>query len=294
MVGSYHFAVWAYLPRVSIPRLQLAVGAAATIVEELPRDGDRRVFTARAPHESESARASRLVVLHPAPPAGPHAGAMLDRMASIRAVNHPVLAAPLATGTDAGQTWVVEPAPMVATLGARLAAGSLLPVHDTVRLMRDGARALAAMHRRGLYHGALDASGVTFDTAGLRIFGLGRSQGSSAADDLQALGALAQRAMTGEADADAGTRRPRRHAVPEELEKLLAALARTEADRRPLSADDVLLTLDRFPSPEQRSHRTLLDGVVRGGRPPVHRAAAMLLAVAAVVLLLAWLLIKAP
>ena len=116
---------------------------------------------------------------------------MLDRMASIRAVSHPVLAAPLATGAESGQVWVVEPAPMVATLADRLAAGSLLPVHDTVRLLRDGARALSALHRRGLYHGALDASVVTFDTAGLRIFGLGRSQGGSVADDLRALGAMA-------------------------------------------------------------------------------------------------------
>src|SRR5690606_29320036 len=166
------------------------VGPAATIVEELSRDGERRIFAARAPHESPGTRPSRLVVLHPPPPAGPPAGVLLDRMASIRAVSHPVLAAPLATGADEVQAWVVEPAPMVATLADRLAAGSVLPVHDIVRLLRDGARALAALHRRGLHHGALEAHLVTFDTAGLRIFGLGRAHSGSVADDLQALGVI--------------------------------------------------------------------------------------------------------
>jgi hypothetical protein len=281
----------AYLPCVSIPSLQLSVGAAAAIAEELPRDGARRVFAARAPHEAAGVRPSRLVVLHPPPPEGPTPGAMLDRLASIRAVSHPVLAAPLATGHDSGQVWVVEPAPMVATLSERLRAGSLLPVHDTVRLLRDGARALAALHRRGLHHGALDASVVTFDTAGLRVFGLGRARGGSVAEDLRALGELAQQALEGEpAEGHAGRRR---HALPEQLEQLLASLTDEESARRPANADAVLSALDWFPSPEQASHRSLLDGTSRGARPAGHRQAAMLLATCAVALFLVWLVLRA-
>lgn len=291
MPESYHIGILAYLPCVSISRLQLSVGAAATIVEELSGDGVRRLFAALAPHEPAGARPSRLVVLHPAAPDGPAPGAMLDRMASIRAVSHPVLAAPLATGSESGRVWVVEPAPMVATLAERLAAGSLLPVHDTVRLLRDGARALAALHRRGLHHGALDASVVTFDTAGLRIFGLGRTQGGSVSDDLHALGSLAQRALHGEAET--GNGRHRRHAVPEQLEQLLLGMTNEDPGQRPANADTVLTALDWFPSPGQSAHRTLLDGASRGARPAGHRHAAMLLAVAAVVLFLAWLVIRA-
>lgn len=278
---------------MNLSRLQLSVGAAGVIVEELPRDGDRRIFAARAPHESVGARPSRLVVLHPSPPAGPQPGALLDRMASIRAVSHPVLAAPLATGSNESQAWVVEPAPMVATLAARLDSGSLLPMHDTVRLLRDGARALAALHRRGLHHGALDATVVTFDTAGLRVFGLGRRLDGSIAGDLHALGALAQRAMLGDAELGGDSQRYRRHAVPEPLTQLLATLTAEDPAHRPATADAVLTALDWFPAPAQRSHRTLLDGVGRGGRPPGHRQAAMLLAIAAVVLLLAWLFLRA-
>jgi hypothetical protein len=290
---SYHGAIVAYLHGVSVSRLQLSVGAAATIVEEWPRDGDRRMFAARAPHESAALRPSRLLVHHPPPPTGPTPGALLDRMASIRAVSHPVLAAPLATGADEAQAWIVEPAPMVATLADRLAAGSLLPVHDTVRLLRDGARALAALPRRGLHHGALDARVVTFDTAGLRIFGLGRCVGGSVAADLRALGQLAQLAMMGDTEQAAGHRRHRRHAVPEPLAQLLATLVAEDSTRRPLSADAVLTALDWFPSPGVRPHRTLLDGVGRGARPPGHLRGTMLLAAAAVLLFLFWLLVRA-
>lgn len=214
-------------------------------------------------------------------------------MASIRAVSHPVLAAPLATGVDDRQAWVVEPAPMVATLADRLAAGSLLPVHDTVRLLRDGARALSALHRRGLHHGALDAHLVTFDTAGLRIFGLGRSHVGSVSDDLRALGMLGRLAMMGEPRLGAGHARHRHHAVPEQLEQLLDGLTEPDATRRLTSADAVLAALDWFPAAGQASHRTLLDGPSRGARPAGHRRAALILAIAAVALLLAWLLVRA-
>lgn len=274
---------------MTIARLQLTIGAAATIVEELSSDGDHRLFAARAPNESSGVRPSRLVMLHPAPPLGPHPGAMLDRLASIRAINHPVLAAPLATGSCDGQTWVVEPAPAIATLADRLDAGSLLPVQDTVRLLRDGARALSALHRRGLCHGALSVGVLSLDSGGLRLYGLGRRVDGSVAADLHALGLLAQRAMRGEGADGAAARR---HAAPPQLEQLLAALTADDPARRPASADAVLTALDWFPTPEQGRHRTLLDGVGRGGRPPGHRQAAMLLAVTAVLLLLAWLMVR--
>lgn len=273
-------------------QLQLAIGGTATIVAELAPDGPRRVFAARAPHEPAGMRPSRLVVLHPAPPDGPQAGALLDRMASIRAVGHPVLSAPLATGMHDNQAWVVEAAPLGATLADRLAGGVVLPVQETVRLLREAARGLAALHRRGLHHGALDASALAFDTAGLRIHALGRSLEGTVSGDLAAMGCLARDAMMGDNRGAADGRPRRRHAVPPELAQLLDALCSDDPARRPASADAVLTALDWFPAPEQRSHRTLLDNMTRGARPPGQRRAAMWLAIAAVLLLLAWLLVR--
>jgi hypothetical protein len=132
---------------------------------------------------------------------------------------------------------------------------------------------------------------VTFDTAGLRIFGLGRTQGGSVTDDLHALGSLAQRALHGEGEL--GNGRHRRHAVPEQLEQLLLGMTNEDPGQRPPNADTVLTALDWFPSPGQPAHRTLLDGAGRGARPAGHRHAAMLLAVAAVVLFVTWLVIRA-
>ena len=273
---------------MTVARLQLAVGTAASLVEEVAQDESRRVFTARAPHETEGVRVSRLVVLHPLPPHGPTPGALLDRMASIRAIGHPALAAPLATGTADGAAWVVEPAPGTATLHERLGSGTLLTVHDAVRLLREGARALAALHRRGLHHGAIDARLLTFDTGGLRIYGLGRGTGGSASADLHRLGMVVQRTMQG--DLAYGVVRTR--VMPPPLEELLASLTSEDPGARPASADAVLTALDWFPSAGQGTHRTLLDSAGRGGRPPGHRRAALLLAVAAVVLLLTWLLVR--
>src|SRR5690606_40213263 len=98
--------------------------------DERRPDGPRRIFAARAPDEPVDARPSRLVVWHPAPPDGPHPGALLDRMASIRVIAHPALAAPLATGTIDDAAWIVEPAPASITLAARLESGGPLPHHD--------------------------------------------------------------------------------------------------------------------------------------------------------------------
>jgi hypothetical protein len=213
-------------------------------------------------------------------------------MASIRALQHPGLMAPLATGTVDAQAWVVEPAPSTATLAERLAGGTLCSVHDTVQLLRDGARALAALHRRGLYHGALDAAALTFDATGARLHALGRRTDGNVSDDLHALGVLAARAMHGDPSPGAPHGR-RRHDVPAPLGELLAALTNPERAQRPTSADAVLGALDWFPAQEQRAHQSLLEGMAgRGGRPPGHRQAAMLLGVTAVVLLLVWLLVR--
>ena len=81
--------------------------------------------------------------------------------------------------------------------------------------------------------------------------------------------------------------------MPEQLQALLDAMTGDDGAPRPTNADTVLTALDWFPSPEQPSHRTLLDGVSRGGRPAGHRHAAMLLALAAVALFVAWLVIRA-
>lgn len=208
-------------------------------------------------------------------------------MASIRVIAHPALAAPLATGTIDDAAWIVEPAPASNTLAARLQTGGPLPHHDVVRLLRDVARALAAMHRRGVCHGALDADAITLRGDGVQLYHLGRRLGGTVAGDLAALGALARNAVT----ADPSRGGPQR-VIPDAMHELLDRLNDADTTRRPTSADQLLSALDVFPGTDTGSADTLFDSSGRGAREPGQRRTAMLLAAAAVLLLVAWFLLR--
>lgn len=272
---------------MTIARLQLAVGSAAILDEERQPDGPRRVFSARAPDESPSDLPSRLVVWHPAPPDGPHHGALLDRMASIRTLGHPALAAPLAVGTIDAAAWVIEPAPKAMTLAARLASGGPLPQQEVTRLLRGVARALTSMHRRGICHGALSAEAVTLRGNGVRLHRLGRRVEGTVADDLAALAAIG-RAATAFDPARGGSRR----VIPAALEDLLDWMDHEDPTRRPTNASEILVALDAFPGAPAESG-DLFEGSGMRGRVPGERRTAMLLAVVAVLLVTAWFLLRA-
>jgi len=278
---------------VTLARLQLALGRAATLVEPLDDDGPRQRFAARAPSDREGDTPSRLVIVHPAAPAGPTSGALLDRMAAIRAAGHPSVAAPLATGDVDGRAWVVEPHDPGHLVSHRLLQQGKLSVHDTIRLLRDLARALAALHRRQIGHGALTAETATLGRDGATLHGLGRGVAFSPAADLSALGRLGVLALLGRQPTDGTAELVRqRPAVPATLVQLLDTMLRCESARTPLTADAVLESLDEFPARRSLGSRGIVEGISRGARLPGQRRVAMLLAVLAIGLLVAWLVVR--
>lgn len=273
--------------------LRLAVGAAAVVDEELPPIGMVRRFAARGPGDPFDGPPTRVVLVHPPPPEGPVRGAMLDRMAAIRAIRHGSLAAPLACGHVAGSTWVVEALPVAPTLADRVDPLAPISVQETVRLLRETARALSALHRAGMTHGVLGAAAVECAPDHVRIHHLGHAHGGSVAADLQDLGRVGWLALVGR-EATAADRSPRRDrdSVPAALDRLVASLLDPDPAARPISAETVLEALDWFPIQEPTPLRTLIDGAGRGARLPNERRAAIALALVAAALLLIWALTR--
>ncbi len=274
-------------------RLRLAVGAAAVIDQQLEVDSGVTCFTARGPVDPADGPVTRLVFVHPPPPAGPHGGAVLDRLAAIRVIASPILASPLATGVFDDGTWVVEALPTGTTLAERVREMGPLPAQRVIRLVRDSARALSALHRQGLVHGGVIAASVEETGDGFRLHGLARRFDATVSDDLHALGVLAWIALTGREPAP-GDRAPRRlrPKIPAQLDRLVATLLEPIPTGRPVSAETILEALDWFPVREPTDLGTLIDGAGRGARPPGERRAAVLLGVIGVLVLLGWLLLR--
>ena len=233
--------------------LQLALGPAAVLGEEVPPHGASRRFVARGPADRPDAPPTRMVIVHPAAPVGPVRGTMLERMAAIRALRPDSLAAPLATG------------------------------------MRECARALSALHRGGLSHGALDPAAIEWEGGALHR--LGHAHEGAPPDDLRALGAVGWRALLGRDPApDDRTPSAERSGIPLPLDRVVARLLDPDAAGRPASAEFVLEQLDWFPAQEATPLRPLVDGAGRGARLPRERQAAIGLALVGLALFLAWLL----
>ena len=269
--------------------LQLALGPAAVLGEEVPPHGASRRFVARGPADRPDAPPTRMVIVHPAAPVGPVRGTMLERMAAIRALRHDSLAAPLATGMIADATWVVEPLPRGPTVADRLAASGRLSIQETVRVLRECARALSAFHRGGLSHGALDPAAIEWEGGALHR--LGHAHEGAPPDDLRALGAVGWRALLGRDPApDDRTPSAERSGIPLPLDRVVARLLDPDAAGRPASAEFVLEQLDWFPAQEATPLRPLVDGAGRGARLPRERQAAIGLALVGLALFLAWLL----
>lgn len=267
---------------VTIAQLRLATGTAAEVIEALPDEGALQLFAARAIHAVDGGP-SRLVVVHPGPPDGPTAGALLDRMASIRAAGHAGIAAPLATGEVDGQGWIIEPLTPPATVAQRLAVRGRLSTSETVGLLRDVARALAALHRCGVAHGALTLDGLAFEGRGIILHQLGRSTSTDCAGDWRALGTLLQEVI---AQGPSG-----RHQLPQGVVDLIARLTTAGTTGPVLTANEILGVLDRFPSGGTTSEFALVDGIGRGNRDHADRRTLFLAALAGVLVVL-WFLLR--
>jgi hypothetical protein len=233
-----------------------------------------------------------MVLLHPPPPEGPVPGRLLDRMATIRTLQHTGLAAPLATGDLEGRAWVVERRP-TATLDSRIDTTGVLSVQETVRILREIARALSALHRAGLAHGMLSAAAIESRGDSVVLHHLGHADGGAVPNDLADLGRVAWLLLVGRPSGP-GDRAPgvHRKSLPEALDQLVAGLLDPDPAARPASAELVLEALDRFPVREATPLRALIDGAGRGARSPRERQTAIALGVVGMAVLLAWLFLR--
>ncbi len=267
---------------ITLAQLRLATGTAAELIESLPGDGALQLFAARAINTSAGG-VSRVVVVHPSPPDGPTAGALLDRMASIRAGGHTGIAAPLATGEVNGQGWIVEPLLPEETVAHRLATRGGFSTNQTIGLLRDVARALAALHRRGVAHGALTLGSISLEGQAVTLHHLGRTASSDFGGDWRALGVMVQEIIS---HSRAGGRQ-----LPQGIVDLVARMSTAGTTGPLLTANEILGVLDRFPSSSITSELVLVDGVGRGNRDHLERRTLLLAALAGGLVVL-WFLLR--
>jgi hypothetical protein len=203
-------------------------------------------------------------------------------MALIRAVAHPGVAAPLATGDLDGAAWVVEPVVPPATIARRAGERGGLTTAEVIAVMRDTARALLALHRRGVSHGALSADAIALHPDHITLHRLGRSVTHDPDADWRALGQLL--AHHGVAQ------RSGRHPLPVEVEALIALLADSGAEATPVSGSEVLALLDRFPTGSVGT-AGLVDGMGRGVRSAADRRALLIAGIAGMLVVI-WFLFR--
>jgi hypothetical protein len=272
-------------------RLQLAVGGAAVLGEELPASGGRRLFEALDGPVSSPGGAARLrVMLYPRPSVGPDPAAVTMYLQKVRELAHPGLILPTASGDFEGHTWLAEPAPVAPTAREWLRDNGPFPIRDGVQAMRALARALTALQRRGLAHGAIALESVRIDGVTAQLSAVGASTTGTVRGDLDALALVAWALLTGEETPPAGAPLSRyRRGVPRELDALFAAMLAERVDKRPADAVAILDALDAIPTPATSPASRLIDGFGAGSRPRRTRAAIGVLAALAVVALLYWL-----
>ncbi|HEY8061268.1 MAG TPA: hypothetical protein VID74_00650 [Gemmatimonadales bacterium] len=246
----------------SRPRLQLSLGAVAVLGDEIACVAGRRRFAA---HERETQRRI-IVTLHAPSPSSPALAALQRRLDVLRELGHATLDLPLACGEVDGCAWVAELAPTVPTLSDRLAGGPL-PLNQAVSMIRDLTRALVAMHRRDMCHGALELDVIGLAGDGARLGGLGLSLGGVRREDLDALGCVAWTLLSGE-------RRPKavrplsmlRRGVSLELDALCASLIAERPADRPQRAEAILDALDGIPT-ARRPLASIIDHGWHDARP---------------------------
>lgn len=130
----------------------------------------------------------------------------------LRELDHPALARVHDAGVAGGVPFVVTDPVAGATLADLVAAGGPLPFDEAVRLGRDVAGALAALHGRGLTHGRLGPDSVVRHPDGAFVLvdvdaALDAEDRDAAPHaDQRGLGALLSFALTGAAEADESDR----------------------------------------------------------------------------------------
>jgi hypothetical protein len=209
-----------------------------------------------------------------------------EKLSRLTELNHASIDLPIAVGDIDGRAWVVEQEPDGVTVAAWVAERGPRPVREAVRVVRDVARVLVAMHRRGLAHGGLGLDTVLLTEEGTRMTGLALSEGSSATDDLDGLATIARTLFYGDRPGSDSSRRR----LPPEIAALLESMGSADPARRPQRAETVLGVLDTFPVEQASALGALIDSAGRGARSrPSHTTFGMLVLIGAVLLILLYL-----
>ena len=225
-----------------------------------------------------------VVTVHRSPPDGPDPGLLHRRLVELGSLGHPLLDLPLSDGEINGHCWVIEASSALQTMSDRMNEGPL-SLLLAVSVIRDIARTLVAMHRRGFTHGSINAQTVRIGESGARLGGLGLTNGGSVRGDLDALGVLAWTLLSGES-VPSSTRvlSKIRRGVPRSLDLLCTSFCARNPVDRPQCAEDVLARLDEIPLRRRTNPLgSLVDASWHDGRPP--RALGWLVAAVAIVVL---------
>ena len=164
------------MPRL-LERLQAALGATYTIERELAAGGMASVFLAR-----ENAL-DRPVVLKVLPDRANEVDAERFRreVALAARLQHPNIVPVLAAGEADGIVFYVMPHVEGASLRSRLASQTVLSVSESVRVLRDVARALAYAHEHGVVHRDIKPENVLISgrAAAVTDFGIAKALSSA-------------------------------------------------------------------------------------------------------------------
>jgi hypothetical protein len=267
-------------------RLQLNLGLLVNLGEEVPSPAGGRAFAAMRRDGGEPV----VVVVHRASPDGPDAGRMRQRLAQLRDLDHGVLDLPLGDGDLDGHFWSIEAATLPSAQD-RLEAGQL-PLPLAVSAIRDISRALTAIHRRGITHGAINLRTVRVGEDSARLTGFGDSLGGSVRGDLDALGFVAWALLTGEMEQSSARLLSKiRRGVPPALDALCASFCARNPVDRPQRAEAVLAALDAIPTRRRNPIASIVDGDWHDVRP--RRALGWLVVAAALIVLVVLLASRA-
>ncbi|MGH7582506.1 MAG: hypothetical protein ACREL5_04685 [Gemmatimonadales bacterium] len=259
-------------------RLQLAIGPMARLGTELAPQGHGRAFAAEDRHG-----AALLVTFFDPPPAGPDLPSLDQRLASLRTAAHRAIVVPIAAGAIDGRTWQIEIAPRGVTVRERLVTGPV-GIGQGIGVLRDLARALVTLHRRGVAHGAITLDTVRVVGNGGVLYGAGGAVAvASVRGDLDALGRVIWALLTGETEPDSNRRlSDYRRGVPPALDVLCAGLLDGVPERRPRRAGAILDALDLVPTRRFSPLAAIVDAGSHDVRSP-RRAGWALVAAAVLV-----------
>lgn len=234
-------------------RLQLSLGAVAELVIDPVRLPDRSIY--RATHRDTGD--AMIVTLFVAPPRGPRAAMLRDRVDTLRQISHPLLELPVAMGDVDGCAWTAERIPGIAV--RQRALQGLLPLAEGVGALRDVARTLTNLHRHGMVHGAISVDSVVLTGRGAVLTHAAVPTDACDTDDIDALARVAWTLLTGERVNTRGRYLSQlRRGVPPSLDAVCMSLFALDRSARPQTVAAVLDALDDIPTPRRANLNDVL------------------------------------